>query len=135
MTRSKAQQKQERKKKLRIRIRVYRANISHQTKKGSVQIGESVQSRWQHFFSSPAKNAIHWFIGIQNRLPKLQKLALRSLTIPATSAPIGRVFSCSGFFMRSERSTLSTAMLEKIIFEMQRVTCCILPFVCKYICM
>ena len=66
------------------------------------------------FSSKKCHPLLYWYT--EKTLPKLRQLALRSLTIPATSAPIERVFSCSGFVMRPKRSTLSAAMLEKIIF-------------------
>jgi hypothetical protein len=44
--------------------------------------------------------------------PYLQRLATRVLCIPATSAPVERVFSSSGILMRPHRSRLSKNMLS-----------------------
>jgi hypothetical protein len=40
--------------------------------------------------------------------PNLCKLSRKYLTVPATSAPIGRVFSQSGYIMRPHRASLTT---------------------------
>jgi len=40
--------------------------------------------------------------------PRLYDLSLKYLTVPATSAPIERVFSQSGFIMRPHRATLTS---------------------------
>ena len=52
----------------------------------------------------------------QGKYPALSKLALILLTVPASSAPVERVFSSGGILMRPHRARLSSAMLEKLIF-------------------
>lgn len=47
---------------------------------------------------------------------KLAKYAKQVLTIPATSAPVERVFSKSGFIMRPRRAGLSAEMVSKLVF-------------------
>ena len=46
--------------------------------------------------------------------PYLHRLATRVLCVPATSAPVERVFSCSGILMRPHRSRLSKKMLSML---------------------
>lgn len=48
--------------------------------------------------------------------PLLNSLALRILCVPATSAPVERVFSTSGFLIRSQRGSLTKEMLAKLTF-------------------
>ena len=43
--------------------------------------------------------------------PHLHRLATRVLCVPATSAPVERVFSSSGIIMRPHRSRLTKNML------------------------
>jgi hypothetical protein len=48
--------------------------------------------------------------------PYLHVLALRVLCVPATSAPVERVFSTSGFVIRPHRGRLTKQMLAKLTF-------------------
>lgn len=48
--------------------------------------------------------------------PTLAKLALTLLKVPASSAPVERVFSKGSLLMRPHRCTLGVANLEKIVF-------------------
>jgi hypothetical protein len=46
--------------------------------------------------------------------PLLSKLALKILSIPATSAPVERVFSQSGFLFRQHRASMTRATLQQL---------------------
>ncbi|CAF1461555.1 unnamed protein product [Didymodactylos carnosus] len=48
--------------------------------------------------------------------PLLYELAIKLLSVPATSAPVERVFSHSGFLMRPQRASLTKTMLSKLTF-------------------
>jgi hypothetical protein len=48
--------------------------------------------------------------------PYLNVLVLRILCVPATSAPVERVFSTSGFVIRPQRGRLKKEMLAKLTF-------------------
>lgn len=48
--------------------------------------------------------------------PHLNAVALRLLCVPASSAPVERVFSTSGFIMRPQRSSISKDLLSKLTF-------------------
>ncbi|CAF4211288.1 unnamed protein product, partial [Rotaria sordida] len=52
----------------------------------------------------------------KNHFPYLHRLALKVLCVPATTAPVERVFSQSGLPMRPHRSRLSKDMLSKLTF-------------------
>jgi len=49
-------------------------------------------------------------------LPRLHEVALKVLSVPATSAPVERVFSSGGMFMRPHRARLSNRMLSDLVF-------------------
>ena len=48
--------------------------------------------------------------------PYLSLLALHLLCVPATSAPVERVVSASGFVIRPHRGSLTKEMLTKLTF-------------------
>ena len=50
------------------------------------------------------------------KYPSLFLRAMQVLPVPATSAPVERVFSRGGLVMRPHRSRLSTKMLETLTF-------------------
>ena len=49
-----------------------------------------------------------------NTYPTLSKLAMKVLSIPATSAPVERVFSQSGFLIRQHRASMSRTTLQQL---------------------
>jgi hypothetical protein len=49
-----------------------------------------------------------------NIYPTLSKLAMRLLSIPATSAPVERVFSQSGFLFRQHRASMTRSTLQQL---------------------
>ena len=49
-------------------------------------------------------------------LNKLFPLAMRTLSVPATSAPVERVFSHGGIIMCPHRAQLSNKLLSNLIF-------------------
>ena len=56
----------------------------------------------------------HLVFSKKHSYPYLHRLATRVLCIPATSAPVERVFSSSGLLMRPHRSRLSKKMLSML---------------------
>ena len=61
-------------------------------------------------------NALHFWDTKKIKYPALHHLALRVLAIPASSAPVERVFSRGGLIMRPHRARLSSDNLAKLIF-------------------
>lgn len=47
-------------------------------------------------------------------IPGMYRLAIKFLSIPATSGPVERLFSSSGYNIRPHRSRLTTNNLEKL---------------------
>lgn len=67
-------------------------------------------------FDPQSQNVLQfWFVN-KTRLNKLLPLALRIFSVPASSAPIERVFSHGGIIMRPHRARLGDTMLSKLIF-------------------
>ena len=52
----------------------------------------------------------------RHTLPSLFKVAVRVMAVPASSAPVERVFSHGGVIMRPHRSQLSDKVLSNLIF-------------------
>lgn len=48
--------------------------------------------------------------------PKVVSFGFKNLSVPASSAPIERVFSHGGIIMRPHRARLGDTMLSKLIF-------------------
>ena len=58
---------------------------------------------------------LKWWESEKETFPRLSKLALCLLAVPATSAPSERVFSTAGLTISSKRSQLSPSNVNKII--------------------
>ena len=52
---------------------------------------------------------------MENQLPALYKLAMQVLFVPASSAPVERIFSTGGLIMRPHRPRLSSVNLEMLV--------------------
>ena len=50
------------------------------------------------------------------KYPSISKLAMTVLTVPASSAPVERVFSHGGIIMRPHRARISSKLLEMLMF-------------------
>ena len=59
---------------------------------------------------------LNWWKINQNRFPLLARLARKYLCIPATSAPSERVFSSAGNIVTHRRSTLSSDIVNSLVF-------------------
>lgn len=66
--------------------------------------------------SSISTEAVNFWLSNQQRFPDLSRLALSVLSVPATSAPVERVFSSGGLFMRPHRSRLHDSTLSQLVF-------------------
>jgi len=62
--------------------------------------------------------AVHLEMNSQHErdLNKLHQLAMSVLSVPATSAAVGRVFSHGGLFMRPHRARMSDKLLSTLVF-------------------
>uniref|UniRef100_A0A3Q3BF94 HAT C-terminal dimerisation domain-containing protein n=1 Tax=Kryptolebias marmoratus TaxID=37003 RepID=A0A3Q3BF94_KRYMA len=61
-------------------------------------------------------NALAFWGENQSKYPQLHNLALKVLSVPASSAPVERVFSRGGIVMRPHRARLGAKMLQSLIF-------------------
>ena len=50
-----------------------------------------------------------------NSLPRVVEVVLKALSVPTTSAPVERVFSSGGLFMRPHRARLYNRMLADLV--------------------
>ena len=72
-----------------------------------------------HFINGPEINAAEFSLATvceSKRYNLLGGLLSRVLYIPATSAPVERIFSQSGIIMRPHRARLSDSVLETLMF-------------------
>ena len=61
-------------------------------------------------------NVLLFWKSNQNKYPALAKLASVYLAIPASSAPVERIFSLSGKIFRPERCSISDSLFENLMF-------------------
>ncbi len=61
-------------------------------------------------------NALQYWSVNRHKFPNLSKVALRYLCIPATSAPVERIFSVTGKIFRPECALLSDSVFQNLMF-------------------
>ncbi|CAL8313715.1 unnamed protein product [Arctogadus glacialis] len=69
-----------------------------------------------HLDKCEGQNALLFWAMNESTLPSLFPVAMRVLTVPASSAPVERVFSHGGIILRPHRSQMSDTLLSKLIF-------------------
>ena len=62
------------------------------------------------------KNPLNYWALNDVNFPRLAKLAVKFLSLPASSAPVERIFSVGGKLFRPERCRLSDTVFEKLMF-------------------
>lgn len=89
-------------------------------KKRSSGQGSSIRTQISKYFDAiqdtDADNALVFWYKNQDRFPQLHNLALKVLSVPASSAPVERVFSRGGIIMRPHRARLGHRMLQSLMF-------------------
>ena len=61
-------------------------------------------------------NILHYWRDNAHRFPILAKIAMKHHCIPASSAPVERIFNSGGQFFRPTRNRLSDQAFEKLMF-------------------
>ena len=61
-------------------------------------------------------NPLEWWCARSGNFPILSTMAKKYLSMPATSAPVERLFSIAGKIFRPERSSLSDGVFEMLMF-------------------
>jgi hypothetical protein len=61
-------------------------------------------------------NPLHWWRDHESDYPHLAKLAMKYLSIPATSAPSERVFSTAGLTIAKDRARLEASRANELVF-------------------
>lgn len=88
-------------------------------KRSSAQDSSSVAQVSKYFdaiHDSDTDNALVFWAKNHDRFPPLHNLALKVLSVPASSAPVERVFSRGGIIMRPHRARLGHRMLQSLMF-------------------
>ncbi|XP_030599481.1 zinc finger BED domain-containing protein 4-like isoform X2 [Archocentrus centrarchus] len=88
-------------------------------KRSSVQDSSIVTQISKYFDAvrdSDPDNALVFWAKNHARFPQLHNLALKVLSVPASSAPVERVFSRGGIIMRPHRARLGHRMLQSLMF-------------------
>ena len=77
---------------------------------------EMTNAMASNFTESDRHGCLKFWSLHKQKLPKLFALAKRVISIPASSAPVERVFSQGGLIMRPHRSRLSDQLLSDLVF-------------------
>jgi len=94
-------------------IRFFCANTSPPELTVEQQLGDYLQ-----YINTPTaatENCLSTIV-LMRRFVKLRGLFSRLLSMPATSAPVDRVFSQSGLLLRPHRARMSNTLLETLVF-------------------
>jgi hypothetical protein len=83
------------------------------SKKRRSSVMEEINEEMMLFLKDP-RDDTRLIFDKSDHFPYLHRLALRVFSVPATSAPVERVFSRSGLLMRPHRSRLSKKMLSTL---------------------
>lgn len=54
--------------------------------------------------------------GRETSSPMLAQVAMRVLMVPASSAPVERLFSSGGLVVQAKRSSMTEELLEQLVF-------------------
>lgn len=84
---------------------------------GYQSINSEVQSYLEDIENySAEEDALAFWCKNKDRYSHLHALALKVLSVPASSAPVERVFSAGGLIMRPHRASLGAEMLSSLMF-------------------
>ena len=59
---------------------------------------------------------VHWYNSVRQEYLQLKPLFARMFCVPASSAPVERIFSHNGLLMRPNRAKMSDTVLEHLVF-------------------
>ena len=98
----------------------YRERAMASRNAGKKVSGTSIQEQWAHYISielaSRCNVSEFWSDTAHiTAMPSLSRLAQHVLCIPATSAPVERIFSHGGIVLRPHRAMISDTNLEHMI--------------------
>lgn len=87
----------------------------HKRKKKDVGTTPALQlSHYLHI--ADGQNVLLFWAMNMKVLPSLFKVAIRVLAVPASSAPVERVFSHGGIILRPHRAQMSDRLLTNLVF-------------------
>jgi len=86
-------------------------------KKQKKDSSSSPQIQLNHYLDiCDGQSCLQFWAMNRHTLPSLFKVAVKVMAVPASSAPVERVFSHGGVIMRPHRSQLSDKVLTNLIF-------------------
>ena len=85
-----------------------------------LQIQESINIEFQRYLSQPCisedRDVLAYWKDHRETFPTLAKLAQKYLSVPASSAPVERIFSIAGKVFRPDRCRLTDKNFESVMF-------------------
>ncbi|TRY58760.1 hypothetical protein DNTS_034590, partial [Danionella cerebrum] len=100
----------------------YRAHkhLSHTAK--DTCISSQIHKYFDAIQEADTNTCLEFWSANRERFPELHSLAVKVLSIPASSAPVERVFSKGGLIMRPHRARLSHKMVTALVFLKSNMT-------------
>ena len=90
---------------------------SYHSKRQKKDSASTPHMQLTHFLEiCSGQDCLHFWTLNKHTLPSLFMVVVRLLHVPASSAPVERVFSHGGVIMRPHRSQLSAKVLTNLIF-------------------
>lgn len=86
-------------------------------KRQKKDVGTTPSLQLSHYLNiAEGQNALLFWALNMKTLPSLFRVAIRVLAVPASSAPVERVFSHSGIMLRPHRAQMTDRLLANLVF-------------------
>ncbi len=90
--------------------------FSNLSKKTTAPTSSEVTSYLQEELQDEASDPLLYWSSAESRYSKLAKQAQKYLAIPASSAPVERIFSVAGKILRPDRARMTDKTFETLMF-------------------
>lgn len=94
----------------------YKAHKSQRNLTVDASISDQISKYFSDIQDPCSDSALVFWSKNKDRYPQLHALAVKLLSVPASSAPVERIFSRGGLIMRPHHARLGSRMVSSLIF-------------------
>jgi len=94
----------------------YKAHKSQRNLTVDASISDQISKYFSDIQDPCSDTALVFWSKNKDRYPQLHVLAVKLLSVPASSAPVERIFSRGGLILRPHRARLGSKMVSSLIF-------------------